>query len=94
MGSLKINSSTNRDTSEGPETSVLEVSTRRIRFCLHSLFLFGRYFESNFEKEVKMDYTKIEQVHLDFPRRELFEGLGFTVALSGFLRNLFFVCVY
>ena len=44
----KINLPTNRGTSEGPETSVLELSTRRIHWC-GDPSLFG-HFSSIFQK--------------------------------------------
>ena len=47
--------------------------------------IFGCYLESYFEKEVKMDHTKIVQADLDSPRREFSNGcLVSVIALSFF----------
>ena len=54
-------------------------------------FVFGRYLESYFEKEVKVDCTKIDPADLDSPCQELLaHGLGFVVALFS---GIYFVCV-
>ena len=46
------------------------------------------YLESYFEKEVKMDHTKIDLADLNSPRRELsYGGLGIVVTLSGSSAN-------
>ena len=56
--------------------------------------LFGRYLESYFEKEVKIDHTKMCQADLDSPHRELsVNGIGFVAALSDFFGETDFVCV-
>ena len=44
--------------------------------------LFGRYLESYFEKEIKIDYTKIDTVDLEPPCQEFsVHGLQIAVAL-------------
>ena len=80
-----------RGTSEGSETSELEYSTTRIQFCLVQWRL-GIIWKVILKKEVKIDFTKIDQADSDFLRRELSNGsLKIVVAITIF-RELIFVC--
>ena len=77
---LKIDSLTNRGTSEGPETSEQEYSTSKSDSAWFSDV--RQYLKSYFEKRCqKMTFTKLDQEDLDSPRRELSNGgLGIVVA--------------
>ena len=63
---------------------------------LPGLLLSGNYFESYFEKEVKMDQTNIDPADLNSPCRELsVRGLEIGLHSSFGLRQIdFFVCLY
>ena len=64
---------THTHTSEGSETSELEYSTRRIRFCLvyFCLGIISKVIQYNFQNNA---YTKIDRKDLDSPRGELSNG--------------------
>ena len=86
---IKNNSRTNRGTSEGPEISTQKYLTGQIRFCLVQRCL-DIICKVIMKKEVKIDYTKLDQTDLDFPCRELSVcGLRFVVASSIFRELIF-----
>ena len=49
-------------------------------------FLFRRYLESFFDKEVKMDHTKMHPKYLDSPGRELSNG-GLKIVAALLVRS-------
>ena len=91
---LKINSRTNRGTSEGSETSADEYSTSRIQFCV-VCFCLGIIWKVILKKKrSKIHFTKIDQADLDSPHRELSNGgLGIVVALTFFSGIIFCLLV-
>ena len=92
MGFLKNNFPTNQDTLEGPESLVLELLARRIRFCF-DYFCSGIIWKVFLKKRSKIDHTKIAEEDLDSTRREFsVRGLKFVVALSACLQ-INFSCV-
>ena len=95
LTSYTINLPKNRVASEGPETSVLELSTRRIPFC-QVYFWLDIIWKVILRKEVRnMHHTKIDAADLDSPRRELsLRGLGFVVHTYPFrFFGNWFLCV-
>ena len=88
-------SPTNQGTSEGPLTSEQEYLTRVIRLFWVHLDL-DIIWKVIYEKEVKMDHTKMNPKYLDSSCQEVYNrGLGIVICSpSGSLGNWFFVCLY
>ena len=91
---LKINSRTNRGTSEGSETSADEYSTRRIQICV-VYFCLGIIWKVILKKEVKNKFYKNRPSRSGFSSPRAFQRWSQNCRSPyGFFGNYFFVCVF
>ena len=75
-------SSSNRGSSEGSETSAQDGSTRQIWFCF-VYFCLGNIWSAILKRGSKINFTKIDNADLNSHRGDLFvQGLGIVLALS------------